>query len=53
MTIIRFYIIIYTQNKYSKLFQIIKGYFSFIYNVNKRKTKIYYKMNWIVSYKTT
>lgn len=44
--------IAYTQNKYTNLLQIVTGYFSFTYNVSKRKVEIYHKMGHIVLYKT-
>ena len=41
----------YTQNKYANFFWIVTGYFSFVYNISKRKTEVYHKMGLVVSYK--
>lgn len=46
-----FHILVYTPNKYSNFFQIVTVYSFFAHNINKRKTKVYHKMGFVVSYK--
>lgn len=43
--------IAYTWNKYANLLQIVTNYFSFVYNISKRKVEVYHKMDLLVLYK--
>lgn len=51
ITIMSLYMLIYAQNRYANLLQMVNSYFSFARNLNKKGTKVYHKMGLMVSYK--